>query len=72
MWGLDAPYAEQPTALGGLAIWADLQDAVDIPYEAIPHFPRSTVVGQRVVMTSSLCVIVAGSFWFVERLFPTG
>lgn len=33
---------------------------------------RSTVVGQRVVMASSLCVIVAGSFWFVERLFPTG
>jgi purine-nucleoside phosphorylase len=29
----------------GLAIWPDLQDAVDVPYEAIPHFPRSTVVG---------------------------
>jgi purine-nucleoside phosphorylase len=29
----------------GLAIWPDLEDAVDVPYEAIPHFPRSTVVG---------------------------
>jgi purine-nucleoside phosphorylase len=35
----------------GLAIWADLQDAVDIPYEDIPHFPRSTVVGHAGTLT---------------------
>ncbi|MBC7545007.1 MAG: hypothetical protein H7338_19965, partial [Candidatus Sericytochromatia bacterium] len=35
----------------GLAIWADLEDAVDIPYESIPHFRRSTVVGHAGTLT---------------------
>lgn len=33
------------TGIGGMA--RDIQDAVSIPYEEIPHFPRSTVVGHK-------------------------
>ena len=35
----------------GLAIWPDLEDAVDVPYESIPQFPRSTVVGHAGTLT---------------------
>ncbi len=33
-------------------------------------YRRSAFVTGRVVMATSFCVIFAGSFWFVQRLFP--
>ncbi len=33
---------------------------------------RDPVVARRVVMTGSTCVILAGAFWFVQRVFFTG
>ncbi len=33
-------------------------------------YRRSPVMARRVVAAGSFCVIFAGSFWFVERLFP--
>ena len=43
----DAPHAGVilGTGLGKLA--EDIEDAVHIPYEEIPHFPRSTAIGHR-------------------------
>lgn len=33
-------------------------------------YRRSAVLAGKVVTASSFCVVFAGSFWFVERLFP--
>ncbi len=33
-------------------------------------YRRSSALAGRVVMASSFCVVFAGSFWFVQRVFP--
>jgi purine-nucleoside phosphorylase len=57
------------TGLGGLS--AEIEDAVVIPYEQIPHFPASTVeghAGELIIGSLNNCRVVAmkGRFHFYE------
>jgi len=41
------------------------------PLFAFAH-RRSALVARRIVIASSVCVVLAGAYWFFERLFSEG
>ena len=49
-------------------------EAKDVDVEAIMSAirRRNPVAGDRLALTGSVIVVLAGSYWFIERVFLTG